>query len=176
MSTGPTGGAPVPSMRVAPRRTRRCHGPSPSARGGAGGMPRTSSWDQATGTAGDEARRSAAASSARSKVVGIRMQLSSIRSWVGRGQVSSKAGAGVTLCPMRIDAHQHFWHYHPAYHLCMTEAMAALRRDYLPDELAPLLRAAGFDGTIAVQARQLLQETEWLLALAERHPWVQGVV
>ena len=77
---------------------------------------------------------------------------------------------------MRIDAHQHFWHYDPAYHVWMTDAMAALRRDYLPDEFAPLLRAAGFDGTIAVQARQLLQETEWLLALAERHPWVQGVV
>ena len=77
---------------------------------------------------------------------------------------------------MRIDAHQHFWHYDPTHHVWMTEAMAALRRDYLPDELAPLLRAAGFDGTIAVQARQLLQETEWLLALAERHPWVQGVV
>ena len=77
---------------------------------------------------------------------------------------------------MRIDAHQHFWHYDPAYHVWMTEAMAALRRDYLPDELSPLLRATGFDGTIAVQARQLLQETEWLLALAERHPWVQGVV
>jgi len=77
---------------------------------------------------------------------------------------------------MRIDAHQHFWHYDPTHHVWMTEAMAALRRDYLPDELSPLLRATGFDGTIAVQARQLLQETEWLLALAERHPWVQGVV
>jgi len=77
---------------------------------------------------------------------------------------------------MRIDSHQHFWHYDPAQHVWMTEAMAALRRDYLPDELAPLLRAAGFDGTIAVQARQMLEETEWLLALAERHAWVQGVV
>ena len=77
---------------------------------------------------------------------------------------------------MRIDSHQHFWHYDPAHHVWMTEAMATLRRDYLPDELAPLLRAAGFDGTIAVQARQMLEETEWLLALAERHAWVQGVV
>ena len=77
---------------------------------------------------------------------------------------------------MRIDAHQHFWHYDPTHHVWMTEAMAALRRDYLPDELSPLLRAAGFDGTIAVQARQMLEETEWLLAIAERHLWVQGVV
>jgi L-fuconolactonase len=77
---------------------------------------------------------------------------------------------------MRIDSHQHFWHYDPAHHVWMTEAMATLRRDYLPDELAPLLWATGFDGTIAVQARQMLEETEWLLALAERHAWVQGVV
>jgi L-fuconolactonase len=77
---------------------------------------------------------------------------------------------------MRIDSHQHFWRYDPAHHVWMTDAMAALRRDYLPDELAPLLRASGFDGTIAVQARQLLEETEWLLALAERHASIKGVV
>ena len=77
---------------------------------------------------------------------------------------------------MRIDAHQHFWHYDPAHHVWMTDAMAALRRDYLPDELAPLLRATGFDGTIAVQARQMVEETEWLLGLADRHPLIRGVV
>jgi L-fuconolactonase len=77
---------------------------------------------------------------------------------------------------MRIDAHQHFWHYDPAQHVWMTDAMDVLRRDYLPDELAPQLRAAGFDGTIAVQARQVVEETEWLLGLADRHPFVQGVV
>lgn len=77
---------------------------------------------------------------------------------------------------MRIDSHQHFWHFDPAHHVWMTEAMAALRRDYLPAELAPLLEAAGFDGSIAVQARQMIEETEWLLALAERHPTIRGVV
>jgi L-fuconolactonase len=77
---------------------------------------------------------------------------------------------------MRIDAHQHFWHYDPAHHVWMTDAMAALRRDYLPDELAPLLEATGFDGTIAVQARQMVAETEWLLGLADRHSSIKGVV
>lgn len=77
---------------------------------------------------------------------------------------------------MRIDSHQHFWHYDPAHHVWMTDAMAALRRDYLPEDLAPLLEAAGFDGTIAVQARQMPEETEWLLALAERHASIKGVV
>ena len=77
---------------------------------------------------------------------------------------------------MRLDAHQHFWKYHPKQHVWMTDAMAVLRRDYLPGELKPLLDASRFDGTIAVQARQMLDETEWLLALADEHEFIRGVV
>lgn len=77
---------------------------------------------------------------------------------------------------MRIDSHQHFWRYDPSQYAWITDAMGGLRRDCLPDELAPLLQAAGFDGSVAVQARQTLEETAWLLELAERHPRVQGVV
>ena len=77
---------------------------------------------------------------------------------------------------MRLDAHQHFWRYDPAQHVWMTDTMEALRRDYLPQDLAPLLQATGFEGTIAVQARQSVEETEWLLALADRHPFIRGVV
>ena len=77
---------------------------------------------------------------------------------------------------MQIDAHQHFWKYNPAHQTWMTDAMDILRRDYLPDELAPLLTSAGFGGTIAVQARQRIEETEWLLELAATHHLIQGVV
>jgi predicted TIM-barrel fold metal-dependent hydrolase len=42
---------------------------------------------------------------------------------------------------MKIDAHQHFWQYHPAHQVWMTDAMQVLRRDYLPGELEPLLTA-----------------------------------
>jgi L-fuconolactonase len=77
---------------------------------------------------------------------------------------------------MRIDSHQHFWRYDPSQYAWITDAMGGLRRDCLPDDLAPLLHAAGFDGSVAVQARQTLEETAWLLELAERHPQVQGVV
>ena len=77
---------------------------------------------------------------------------------------------------MRIDSHQHFWKYNPAHQVWMTDAMAVLRRDYLPDELHPLLCTAGFDGTIAVQARQMPEETEWLLKLADEHAFIRGVV
>jgi L-fuconolactonase len=77
---------------------------------------------------------------------------------------------------MRIDTHVHFWHYNPAEHIWMTDEMDALRRTFLPADLQPLLAATGFDGAVAVQARQLLAETEWLLELADQHPLVRGVV
>ena len=77
---------------------------------------------------------------------------------------------------MRLDAHQHFWKYDPAHLIWMTDQMEVLRRAYLPDELGPLLKTAGFDGTIAVQARQMVEETEWLLGLARDHDFIKGVV
>lgn len=79
---------------------------------------------------------------------------------------------------MKIDAHQHFWDYsrHAADYVWMGEAEAPLRRDFGPPDLAPLLDQAGFDGSIAVQARELPQETDYLLGLAARHPRILGVV
>ena len=77
---------------------------------------------------------------------------------------------------MRIDSHQHFWHYNPAHQVWMTDPMEVLRRDYLPGELKPLLKTFRFDGTIAVQARQMLEETEWLLKLSDEHDIIKGVV
>ena len=76
----------------------------------------------------------------------------------------------------KIDAHQHFWQYNPAEHVWMTEQMAGIRRDFLPQDLKPLLDQLGFDGCIAVQARQSLEETRWLLELAERYDFIRGVV
>src|SRR3990170_4624532 len=77
---------------------------------------------------------------------------------------------------MRIDSHQHFWRYNAAQHVWMTEAMAVLRRDFLPDDLLPLLKSAGVDATVAVQARQMLEETDWLLALSDQYDFIRGVV
>jgi L-fuconolactonase len=54
--------------------------------------------------------------------------------------------------------------------------MGALRRDFMPADLAPLLAATDMDGSIAVQARQTIAETEWLLSLAQKHPLIKGVV
>lgn len=76
----------------------------------------------------------------------------------------------------RIDAHQHFWRYDPAEYGWIDDGMAALRRDFLPEHLQPELEGMGFDGCIAVQARQTLEESRWLLELADRHAFVRGVV
>jgi len=54
--------------------------------------------------------------------------------------------------------------------------MSALRRDFLPQHLKAELESNGFRGSVAVQARQTLQETRWLLQLAQDSPWILGVV
>jgi L-fuconolactonase len=77
---------------------------------------------------------------------------------------------------MRLDAHQHFWKYNPADYGWINEKMTPLRRDFLPQDLEPLLAAEGLDGSIAVQARQSLEETRWLLELAAHNEIVKGVV
>lgn len=77
---------------------------------------------------------------------------------------------------MRIDAHQHFWHYTPERDGWITPEMAVLRRDFLPAELGPLLAANGIDGCVAVQADQSEEETRFLLGLALEHDFIRGVV
>jgi len=76
----------------------------------------------------------------------------------------------------RVDAHQHFWRYDAAQYPWIDDAMAALRRDFLPEDLAPALQRAGFAACVAVQARHAIDETRWLLELADAHPFVAGVV
>lgn len=77
---------------------------------------------------------------------------------------------------MRIDAHQHFWHYDLSEYGWIDGSMAALRRDFLPVDAHSEMTRAGFDACVAVQTRQTLEETRWLLALADAHPFIAGVV
>ena len=76
----------------------------------------------------------------------------------------------------RIDSHQHFWHYNRDDYPWMDGPRAALRVDYLPPDLQPLMAASGIDGTVAVQARQIQIETDYLLELADRYDFIRGVV
>lgn len=77
---------------------------------------------------------------------------------------------------MKIDAHQHFWRYTSKEYGWIDDSMRAIQQDFLPFDLRPLLQRAGFDGTVAVQARQTLEETRWLLTLAEHYSFIKGVV
>lgn len=75
-----------------------------------------------------------------------------------------------------IDAHHHFWQYDPDQYPWIADDMDVLRRDYLPDDLRALAETSGVDGVVTVQARQTLEETDWLLETAEAHDWIRGVV
>ena len=77
---------------------------------------------------------------------------------------------------MHIDAHQHFWKYDAREYGWIEDSMAALRRDFLPADLKPELERNGFQGCVAVQARSTVEETRWLLELAERSDSIRGVV
>src|ERR1051326_666899 len=77
---------------------------------------------------------------------------------------------------MKIDAHQHFWIYNQKDFGWIDESMAAIRRNFLPEDLQPELKANAFDGSVVVQTCQTLEETRWLLELAEHNPSILGVV
>lgn len=74
-----------------------------------------------------------------------------------------------------IDAHHHLWRYSESEYGWIGDSMSRLRRDFLPAELQAEMIAAGVDQTIAVQARQTLEETRWLLQLAEENSFIAGV-
>ncbi|MEY4335942.1 MAG: hypothetical protein RLZZ45_861 [Bacteroidota bacterium] len=78
--------------------------------------------------------------------------------------------------PMRIDAHQHFWNHDPVRHAWIDESMARIRRDFSPGDLAPLLHELAIDGTIAVQADETMEETSFLLGLAQKNDFIKAVV
>ncbi len=77
---------------------------------------------------------------------------------------------------MRIDSHHHFWRYTPEEFGWIDDAMATIRRDFGPEDLATAAKSAGVEGVVSVQARQCLAETEDLLAFAAQHSLVRGVV
>jgi L-fuconolactonase len=76
---------------------------------------------------------------------------------------------------MRIDAHQHYWRF-SADEYGWIQPTWPLRRDFLPEHVAPHLAAHGFAGALGVQARQSLEETAMLLELADKSEQVLGVV
>jgi L-fuconolactonase len=77
---------------------------------------------------------------------------------------------------MYIDAHHHLWKFDPVEYDWIDDAMAVLQKDFLIRELEKTLHHNGFSSSIAVQARQSMEETLWLLKLAEQTSLIKGVV
>ncbi|KJD33688.1 amidohydrolase [Tamlana sedimentorum] len=77
---------------------------------------------------------------------------------------------------MRIDAHQHFWIFNPVRDSWIDDSMLVIRKDFLPKDLKPILKANNIDGCIAVQADQSEKETNFLLECALNNPFIKGVV
>ena len=78
--------------------------------------------------------------------------------------------------PERIDAHHHLWRYQRDEYAWIKDAMKPLARDFLPRDLEKETSANGIHSTVVVQARQCLEETHWLLELAETSKLIRGVV
>ncbi|WP_128255797.1 amidohydrolase family protein [Falsirhodobacter deserti] len=75
-----------------------------------------------------------------------------------------------------LDAHQHFWTVARGDYGWMSPDSATLYRDYGPEDLQPLMRKAGIERTILVQAAETEAETDFLLDIAARTDFVAGVV
>jgi L-fucono-1,5-lactonase len=76
----------------------------------------------------------------------------------------------------KIDAHHHLWRYDAAEYGWIGPEMKALARDFLPQDLELELISSGIAGTVVVQARQSLEETRWLLSIADKSQMIRGVV
>ncbi|HEX8607397.1 MAG TPA: amidohydrolase family protein [Pedobacter sp.] len=77
---------------------------------------------------------------------------------------------------LKIDSHQHFWTYNEEMTGWITPEMAVLRWDFMPDDLAPILKKSNFDGCVVVQVNQSREENVFQLNNAHNHDFIKGVV
>ena len=77
---------------------------------------------------------------------------------------------------MIIDSHQHFWQVGRFDYPWMSSSLGVLYRDYLPNQLEPILAQNGVSKTVLVQASNSIEESRWLLSLTNEHPFIAGVV
>lgn len=77
---------------------------------------------------------------------------------------------------MIIDSHQHFWQVGRFDYPWMSSDLGVLYRDYLPNDLAPILAQNGVTKTVLVQASNSVAESRWLLDLSDENSFIAGVV
>lgn len=76
----------------------------------------------------------------------------------------------------QIDAHQHFWQFDPLRDSWITQEMALIQKDFLPQNLQPLLQENNLDGCVVVQSGQSEKENEFQLSNAGSFDFIKGVV
>ncbi|HZK95988.1 MAG TPA: amidohydrolase family protein [Prolixibacteraceae bacterium] len=77
---------------------------------------------------------------------------------------------------MIIDSHHHLWKYDPVQYDWIDDSMKKIRADFLADDLKLTIQEANVDGVISVQARQSVEETDWLIGMANQNNFIKGVV
>jgi L-fuconolactonase len=77
---------------------------------------------------------------------------------------------------MIIDSHQHFWKYNTQDYTWLDESMSSIRKDFLPEDIEPLLLANGIDGCVCIQVNQTTEETQFLHDLAQKNEFIKGLV
>jgi L-fuconolactonase len=77
---------------------------------------------------------------------------------------------------LKIDSHQHFWTYNEEMTSWITPEMALLRRDFMPQDLASVLKGSKIDGCVVIQVNQGREENVFQLNNANNHDFVKGVV
>jgi len=77
---------------------------------------------------------------------------------------------------MKIDAHQHFWQHDAERYGWISEEMRRIRRDFMPEDLQPILTANGMDGAVLVQVHQEEAENDFFLSLAAQNDFIKGIV
>jgi L-fuconolactonase len=75
-----------------------------------------------------------------------------------------------------VDSHQHFWDPERFDYPWMTAELGAIRRNFGPQDLEPLLAERGVDRSVVVQATSSVAETRYLLETAAGTDFVSGVV
>jgi L-fuconolactonase len=76
----------------------------------------------------------------------------------------------------RIDSHQHFWKFDPVRDSWINDDMKIIQKDFLPEDLQPLLKQNGFDGCVAVQSDQTEAENHFHFQNAENFDFIKGIV
>ncbi len=76
---------------------------------------------------------------------------------------------------MILDTHVHAWQI-SRFDYRWIKPDTPLHQDYLPHEVQSAMQTVGVEGCILVEAHNSLEETMWLLELAEQHDFIKGVV